>query len=100
MTIDYKKTYYYIATLIAFFILFWGAIDLLSALSSFTINDLDKAKTPQQQKQPIDDYYQGKMTRERMSDSLVRVLVAGSVFIYCRKKIDTLEEKKHVSRRT
>ncbi|NQU18475.1 MAG: hypothetical protein HQ564_10495 [Candidatus Saganbacteria bacterium] len=88
--IDYKKAYYYIICLIAFFVLFWGIIDFGSATVSYISNNNIRSKGAEQS-QSLDDFYQGKMIRERMGDSLVRIIIAGGVFIFCRKKTAQFE---------
>ena len=83
MNLDYKKIYYYIIALITFFVLLWGTIDLLSA-SAGMIADKNPAPGPE-------EYYQLKITQDRIFDSLARMLVSGVVFAYARFKIYKLE---------
>ena len=83
MNLDYKKIYYYIIALITFFVLLWGAIDLLSAAAGM-ITDKGAELGPEK-------YYQLKIAQDRIFDSLARILVSGIVFFYARFKLFKLE---------
>ncbi len=83
MNIDLKKAYYYIISLITFFVLLWGTVDFVAASTSyFSTNYLGAIP----QEQGMDDFYQKRVTQERLFDSLSRILVSGIIFIYARKK--------------
>lgn len=95
---DLKKAYYYIICLVALFVLFWGAVDLTSATaglsmskSSVSLDSMSPTPAPEGE-QPLDVYYQKKMLYDRLSDSLARIVIAGLVFFYSRKKADQLEK--------
>ncbi|MBU0629921.1 MAG: hypothetical protein KKC80_03265 [Candidatus Margulisbacteria bacterium] len=94
---DLKKLYYYLLSFVALFILFWGTVDLANTfVGSFyrapapatdqtmmpdTIND-----------QGLDLYYQKKMLLDRYSDSLIRIIISGLVFLYAKKRANDLEQ--------
>jgi len=100
---DHKKVYYYVICVMAFFVLMWGAVDLAS--SSISWLNLRSAKQavmsmPQEEGMPpeatdqlLDGYYQKNMVVDRFWDSLVRVLIAGGIFTYCRMTVERLENK-------
>lgn len=92
--IDYKKAYYYVICLMAFFVLLWGTIDFGSASTSYFLTKQASDFSEEKQDRPLDEYYQKKMVQERLGDSLVRILVAGGIFIFCRKKVNGLEGGK------
>ena len=85
--IDYKKAYYYIICLIAFFVLLWGTIDLRSAGVSY-ISNKHYNVPDEKDSRVLDEYYQRKMVKERFGDSLIRILIAGGIFVYSRKKAE------------
>lgn len=95
---DLKKAYYYLICLFAIFVFFWGLVDFANA--SFGLSST-KVSSPLEQpssltpdgvnEQSLDIYYQRKMLFDRFSDSLIRILSSGLVFIYCRIKINKLE---------
>lgn len=89
MILDLKKIYYYAIALLAFFILIWGMIDFVSAkitvASGLTISP-DKSSETQ-----LEEFYQKKVSQDRMADSLARVLVSGIIFAYARFTIVKLE---------
>jgi hypothetical protein len=101
--LDHKKLYYYVICVMAFFVLMWGAIDLSgSAIGLLSLRsnaaslgqqgDGDMPIAPiEKGDQFFDSFYQKKMLTDRLWDSMARVLIAGSIFVYCRKKIDVLE---------
>lgn len=89
--IEYKKIYYYVICLIVFFVFLWGAIDFASAGTSFLLNR-HYEDPPTEGGAPLDEYYNRRMTSERISDGLVRIIICGVIFIYSRKKINQLEE--------
>jgi hypothetical protein len=104
-----KKVYYYVICATTLFILLWGAIDVASAALSLTAfkgpttgmdmsaggpqsgmaGDARAAAEPM-----MDEYYQSRMAMDRMGDSLARLLVAGSVFLYASMKVRELESKE------
>jgi len=93
---DLKKAYYYIICLVALFVLFWGAVDLSSSVVGLSTTRPIGASLGQnlppspESDQSLDIYYQKKMLYDRLSDSLARIVVAGLVFAYCRRKVDQL----------
>ena len=89
---DIKKIYYYIISLFAAFVFFWGDVDLLSTLSSsLTANISVDREIAKNEEESVESFYQRQASRDRIFDSLARIVVAGGVFVYCRKK--TEEEK-------
>ncbi|MFC1571726.1 hypothetical protein ACFL31_04155 [Candidatus Margulisiibacteriota bacterium] len=100
--LDLKRVYYYVICAIAFFILIWGTVDLVS--SSIGLINLRGATTvsaPQGEApmptekgdQFFDSYYQTRMLYERLWDSLARIIVSGLVFGYCRYTVNKLEKQ-------
>jgi len=98
-----KLLYYYVICVIAFFVFFWGAIDLAgSAIGVASLRPGPSFSIPQNEEtnpsldkgdQYLEAYYQKRMFLDRFWDSLVRVLIAGLVFVYTRQKVKQLEEK-------
>jgi hypothetical protein len=95
---NFKKLYYYVLCIMAFFVLMWGAIDLASA--TFGLIGLKGAAPPaiesqsllpDKGEQGLDSFYQSKMLYDRLWDSLARVIIAGGIFIYCRKAAEKAE---------
>ncbi|MFA6549107.1 MAG: hypothetical protein WCT39_04165 [Candidatus Margulisiibacteriota bacterium] len=98
---NFKKLYYYVLCIMAFFVLMWGAIDLTS--TTFGLVGLkgssqmsappteSQAFSPDKGEQGLDAFYQSKMLYDRLWDSLARVLIAGGIFIYCRKAVEKVE---------
>lgn len=93
MSLDYKKIYYYTICLITFFVLLWGTIDLSSAVASLTILKPTIIKEIPEEKisEGLEDAYQQKMLFDRLGDSLARIVIAGIIFAYSRKKIADIE---------
>ena len=92
---DLKKAYYYIICLVALFVFFWGIVDLSGSIIGLSTArpigaSLEQAVPPSSEDQSLDVYYQKKMLYDRLSDSLARIVIAGLVFAYCRKKVDQL----------
>jgi hypothetical protein len=100
-----KKIYYYAICLLAVFILTWGAIDLAGSALGLIFSPAappdsitggienaapDNAASPGRG-QTIESFYQRSMLLDRFGDSLVRVIIAGAVFAFCRIKINKLE---------
>jgi len=91
---NFKKLYYYVLCIMAFFVLMWGAIDLTSSAfgliglkgSAQTVISADKGEPG------LDVFYQSKMLYDRLWDSLARVVIAGGIFIYCRKTAQKVED--------
>lgn len=99
--LDYKKIYYYVICVMAFFVLMWGAIDLTSSslglinmrsVPAEPSSGAEEGVQPEKGEQFFDAYYQKKMLLDRLWDSLARVLVSGGIFAYSRKKAKELEE--------
>lgn len=91
MELNYKKAYYYIICLITFFVLMWGLVDFAS--TSINLVSGRMLTTPQgMDKEPnLDEYYQRRVTEDRLYDSLARVLVSGLIFAYAKFRINKLE---------
>ncbi|OGC11930.1 hypothetical protein A3K48_05560 [candidate division WOR-1 bacterium RIFOXYA12_FULL_52_29] len=95
---DPKKFYYYSIAFVSLFILLWGAADLANTL----IGSFYRAPMPSAEQgmapdgmmseQNLDVYYQRKMLLDRYSDSLIRLIVGGVVFLYAKKQADELEK--------
>lgn len=89
MNIDLKKLYYYVIALITFFVMLWGVIDLASAMgSSFTGKYLPAPRETRSAEPNLEDYYQRKVTQDRIFDSLARMVIAGGIFFYARRKAE------------
>lgn len=89
MNIDLKKVYYYVIALITFFVMLWGVIDLASALgSSFTGKYLPVPQEMRAEEPNLEEYYQKRVTQDRIFDSLARAIIAGGIFIYARRKAE------------
>lgn len=91
---DLKKIYYYIICLVSLFVLLWGVVDLAGSLAGLSTA---KVAAPFEQtalsqdnasEQSLDIYYQRKMFNDRLVDSLARIIVAGLVFGYSRRKVE------------
>ncbi len=95
MKLDLKKIYYYLVALIAFVVLLWGAIDFVSASTSLVAGNIGRpSQTVDKGSEPsIEDYYQARVSQDRIFDSLSRILVSGVVFLFARYKTGKLEEK-------
>ncbi len=93
---DLKKAYYYVICLVALFVLFWGVVDLSGSIIGLSTakpigSSLGQSLPPSPESdQSLDVYYQKKMLFDRLSDSLARIIIAGLVFTYCRRKVDQL----------
>ncbi len=90
--VDLKKTYYFIICLAALIFLFWGAVDLTSSTVGLLFNKGGAAALEplpgSAGEQLLDTYYQKKALVDRFWDSAARVILAGAVFIYCRRRAD------------
>ena len=102
--LDHQKIYYYVICVMAFFVLMWGAIDLASssiglislrssATSEVAAEETTRSVEVDKAEQDFDSYYQTKMLADRFWDSLARVLIAGTIFGYCRLKVAKMETK-------
>ena len=101
--LDHKKIYYYVICVMTFFVLLWGAIDLASSsiglinlhrsAQNISLPSDESPLPPEKGDQTFDFYYQDKMLQDRFWDSLVRVLLSGAIFVYCRYTIEKLEDK-------
>jgi len=93
---DLKKAYYYVICLVALFVLFWGVVDLSGSIVGLSTARPVGASLGQgmpaapESDQSLDIYYQKKMLYDRLSDSLARIVIAGLVFYYSRRKVDQL----------
>lgn len=92
---DLKKAYYFIICLAALFFLFWGAVDLTGSAIGLAVNRGAAPAADQLAGQPneqyLEAYYQKKMLVDRLWDGAARVVFAGAVFLYCRKRADGSE---------
>lgn len=101
--LDHKKIYYYVICVMAFFVLMWGAVDLLSssiglvsiraATTSAPVAEGEGLLPPEKGDQFFDTYYQSKMLQDRLWDSIARIIVSGAIFGFCRYKVERLEEE-------
>lgn len=104
-----KKVYYYTICAVTLFILLWGMVDVTSSLLSLTlfkgpsINSIDMPGVGQggmagegkaNAEPMVDEYYQSRMSLDRLQDSLSRLVVAGCVFLYASLRIRDLESKE------
>lgn len=105
-----KKVYYYVVCAVTLFVLMWGAVDVVSSVLSLTIFKSPSlalevptgtqgagagAAEGQGASGPsFDEYYQGRMSLDRIGDSLARILVAGAIFIYAGYRVRELEGKE------
>lgn len=101
-----KKIYYYVICALTLFVLLWGAVDVVSSVLSITIFKapsvgLDTSAGPQgngakgAESAPFfEEYYQSRMTFDRIGDSLSRILVAGCIFLYASYKVREIEGKE------
>jgi hypothetical protein len=101
--LDLKKVYYYAICVIAFFVLMWGTIDLVSSSAGllnirgvwpmFSALSEEAPITSEKGEQFFDIYYQRKMLLDRLLDSLARVVISGIIFTYCRYRVSKLEKQ-------
>ncbi|MBN2058534.1 MAG: hypothetical protein JW782_07045 [Candidatus Saganbacteria bacterium] len=101
--LDLKKIYYYVICVMAFFVLMWGVVDLGSSsvglmnlrgtTPSFNLPAEAPMLGPDKGEQFFDAYYQNKMLQDRFWDSLVRIVVAGLIFTYCRFTVNRMEKQ-------
>ena len=104
-----KKVYYYTICAVTLFILLWGAVDAASSVLSLTlfkgpsISGIDMPSVGQggmsaENKDAAqafgDEYYQSRMTLDRLQDSISRLIVAGCVFLYASFRIKEIESKE------
>jgi len=94
MSLDLKKLYYYVIALITFFVLLWGVIDFVSAATNLTTSKyLPAAPAIEKGAEPgLEDYYQKRVTQDRLFDSLARIVVSGGIFLYAKYQINKLEK--------
>jgi hypothetical protein len=101
--LDLKKVYYYAICIMAFFVLMWGTVDLVSssagllnigATAASLVCPPGESGVPSEKgEQLFDSYYQKKMLMDRFWDSLARMLVSGIIFAYCRVTVNKLEKQ-------
>ena len=102
-----KKVYYYIVCVITLLVLMWGTVDIISSVLSLTLFKppslgLDVPSGPQgggSESQgasgpSFDEYYQSRMSLDKIGDSIARILVAGAIFAYSGMRIRELEGKE------
>ena len=101
--LDHKKIYYYVICVMAFFVLMWGTVDLVSSsIGLISIRGVSSSLSAPTEEIPLpvekgeqffDSYYQKKMLLDRLWDSFARILVSGIIFAYCRYTINKLEKQ-------
>jgi hypothetical protein len=103
-----KKIYYYVICALTLFVLMWGAVDVISSLLSMTLfkppsvnlempsgSKVSSAGPEKGMTEPFfEEYYQSRMTFDRIGDSLARILVAGGLFLYASFRIKEIEGKE------
>lgn len=103
-----KKVYYYVVCIITLLVLMWGTVDIISSVLSLTLFKppslgLDVPSGPQgggaaegqgSSGPSFDEYYQSRMSLDRIGDSIARILVAGVIFAYSGMRIRELEGKE------
>jgi hypothetical protein len=96
MKTEIKKIYYYAICLFAIFIFVWGGIDFISA--SISLTNLTPAyqleSSPEKPEVPLEEFYQKRISQDRIFDSFARIGVSLLVFIYSKRKADLLEMEK------
>lgn len=101
--LDHKKIYYYVICVMAFFVLMWGTVDLVSSsvgllsirgtTTKITAPTEEVPILPEKGEQFFDTYYQQKMLQDRLWDSLARIVISGIIFAYCRFTVNRLEKQ-------
>lgn len=91
MEFDFKKAYYYIICLITFFVLMWGLVDFASTSVNLVSGRMLTAPQGMDKEPNLDEYYQRRVTEDRLCDSLARILVSGLIFAYAKFRINKLE---------
>ncbi|MFH1761940.1 MAG: hypothetical protein ABIA63_12650 [bacterium] len=99
-----EKIYYYLICLLTFFVLMWGAIDMVNVVSNFLLATSspfsyqgtgivpgDESASPEGS-ESFERFYQRKILFERTLDSFARILVAGAIFAYSRRKLIKIEK--------
>ena len=104
-----KKIYYYVICALTLFVLMWGTVDVVSSLLSITLfkppsvsmeNQTGAKSSPavsegKMMAEPFfEEYYQSRMTFDRIGDSLARLIVAGCIFLYSSSRIKEIEGKE------
>lgn len=103
-----KKIYYYVICAITLLVLMWGTVDIISSVLSVTLFkppslSLEAPSSPKassagpegKMAEPFfEEYYQSRMTFDRIGDSLARIIVAGCIFLYASFRIKELEGKE------
>ena len=97
---DLKKAYYYIICLAAILIFSWGLVDLAGSAAGLVANRTAavaiaplSVEQPLKESEPyLDLYYQKRALYDRLWDSLARLVVAGAIFTYSRRKVEKNEK--------
>lgn len=101
-----KKVYYYVVCAVTLLILMWGTVDIVSSVLSLTLfkppslglevpsGTQGGAAEGQASGPSFDEYYQSRMSLDRIGDSIARILVAGAIFTYAGMRIRELEGKE------
>lgn len=103
MNASFLKPYYYIICLITLIVLMWGMIDTVSAIGSVTLGPAlfpGISEVPSTESGdvvgrdsgvPFENYYNKRLTFDRLLDSISRILVSGIIYAYARYRITKLE---------
>lgn len=104
-----KKIYYYVICALTLFVLMWGTVDVISSVLSITLFKPPSISLEMSSGQKgstigaegkgmaepfFEEYYQSRMTFDRIGDSLARILVAGGLFLYASFRIKEIEGKE------
>lgn len=103
VNVSYLKAYYYIICLITLIVLMWGLIDTASAIGNVLIGPslfpgigaqpgLETGEMPGRDSgMPFENYYNKRLTFDRLLDSISRIFVSGLIYIYARFRVSKLE---------
>ncbi len=96
-SLNIKLLYYYVISSIVFVILLWGVLDFTSTTGSLLLNRQDAAIKNNDASGPelnLGDAYQKKFLYDRIIDSLMRIIIPGSIFFFCQRQIKSIEEEQ------
>lgn len=105
--LNIKLLYYYVISAIVFVILLWGVLDFTSTIGSLLLNRQDAAIKNLETLRPetgnndasgpelnLSDAYQKKFIYDRIIDSLMRIIIPGTIFFFCQRQIKSIEEEQ------